>query len=160
MSQLPCALLFLSQSNLLEKLSCGCTLIRICVELRVELCVMIMLVFLKGNWMSSSGWSIGVTRLKVSVTGMSFVLGPFLEVSICRVASALVFEVWKCLHVGIFHLQSLEVLWNSPWLKIWICECAECRVPVQKVQTDQNGSSQCKCTCIHEFLFSLQELFP
>ena len=47
-------------------------------------------------------------------------------------------EVWKCLHVGIFHLQSLEVLMNSPWLVIYslMCECAECRVPVQKV--DQN----------------------
>ena len=42
--------------------------------------------------MSSSGWSIGVTRLKVSVTGMSFALGPFLEVSICRVASALLLK--------------------------------------------------------------------
>ena len=42
--------------------------------------------------MSSSGWSIGVTGLKVSVTGMSFALGPFLEVSICRVVSALVLK--------------------------------------------------------------------
>ena len=42
--------------------------------------------------MSSSGWSLGVTGLKVSVTGMSFAPGPFLEVSICRVASALVLK--------------------------------------------------------------------
>ena len=88
MSQLPCTLLFLSQSNWLERLSCGCTIIRVCVGF----CVEILLAFLKGNWMSSSGWSLGVTGLKVSVTGMSFALGPFLEVSICRVASALVLK--------------------------------------------------------------------
>ena len=92
MSRLPCTLLFLSQSNWLERLSCGCTIIRVHVELCVGLRVEILLAFLKGNWMSSSGWSIGVTGLKVSVTGMSFALGPFLEVSICRVASALVLK--------------------------------------------------------------------
>ena len=42
--------------------------------------------------MSSSGWSIGVTGLKASVTGMSFAPGLFLEVSIFRVASALVLK--------------------------------------------------------------------
>ena len=92
MSRLPCTLLFLSQSNWLERISCGCTIIRVCVELHVGLCVEILLAFLKGNWMSSSGWSTGVTGLKVSVTGMSFAPGPFLEVSICRVASALVLK--------------------------------------------------------------------
>ena len=92
MSRLPCTLFFLSQSNLLEILSWGYTLISIRVELCVRLHVVIMLAFLKDNWISSSGWSIGVTRLKVSVTGMSFALGPFLEVSICRVASALVLK--------------------------------------------------------------------
>ena len=92
MSQLPCTLLFLSRSNWLERLSCGCAIIRVCVELHVGLHVEILLAFLKGNWMSSSGWSIGVTGLEVSVTGISVALGPFLEVSICRVASALVLK--------------------------------------------------------------------
>ena len=83
-------MLFLSQSNLLERLSWGCVFIRI----HVEICVSIMLTFLMGSWMSSSG-SIGVTQLNVSVTGMSFPFwiklapGLFLEVSICRVVSAL-----------------------------------------------------------------------
>ena len=92
MSQLPCTLLFLSQSNWLERLSCGYTIIRVHVELRVGLRVEILLAFLKGYRMSSSGWSIGVTGLKVSVTGMSFAPGPFLEVTICRVTSALVLK--------------------------------------------------------------------
>ena len=79
-------------ADLLERLSWGCTLIRICVEIHVKIHVVIMLAFLMGSWMSSSGF-IGVTRLNVSLTGMSFpfwiklALGPFLEVSICRVVS-------------------------------------------------------------------------
>ena len=66
-----CAVFFLSQSNLLERLSWGCTLIRILVEIHVEIRVVIMLAFLMGSWMSSSGF-MGVTQLNVSVIGMSF----------------------------------------------------------------------------------------
>ena len=37
-------------------------------------------------------------------------------------------EVWKCLHIGNFHLQLLEVLqMNIPWLVVCslMCECTE-----------------------------------
>ena len=59
-------LLFLSWSNLLEKLSWDSTVIRIHV--------VIMFTATMSKWMLSSG-SIGVTQLSVSATGMSF---PFL----------------------------------------------------------------------------------
>ena len=160
MSRLPCTLLFLSRSNWLERLSCGCTIIRVRVELCVGLRVEILLAFLKGNWMSSS-WVVHWSYWTGSLCDWNVFCSGSLFGSVHLQGSLSIgVEVWKCLHVGIFHLQSLEVLWNCPWLKIWMCECAGCRVPVQKVQTDQNVSSQCKCPCIHEFLFSLQELFP
>ena len=52
-----------------------------------------------------------------------YILGSF---QVCGCLS-IVIEAWKCHCVGIFHLQLLEVLWNSPW----VCECAEHRVPIQ-----------------------------
>ena len=124
---------------MLERLSWGCTLFRIHVEICVELHVVIMLDFLKGNWMSSSG-SIGVTQLNVSVTGNVFSLldqvcsGSLLGSIHLQGCLSIHIEVWKCLHVGIFHLQSLEVLVNSSWLIFCslVCECTECKVPVQK----------------------------
>ena len=76
-------------------------------------------------------------------------------------------EVWKCLHVGNFHLQSVEVLlMNLPWLVVCslMCECtegcckmcAECRVPVQILIIPRKdlmvslsgGNSMCFSSCI------------
>ena len=62
--------LFLSQFNLLKKLSWDSTLIR--------MHVVIMLTAMMGNWMLSSG-SIWITQLSASATGMSF---PFLYITL------------------------------------------------------------------------------
>ena len=81
-----------------------------------------MLVFLKGNWMSFSG-SIGVTQLNVLVTGMSFPFwikfapGPFLEVSVCRVVSALMLKYGRAftLEISIFSHWKFS-RWTFPGL--------------------------------------------
>ena len=88
---------------------------------------------------------IGLSRIKSSAFKISSYAGPSVLGSIClQGCLGIDIKVWKCPHIGNFHLQSVEVFkMHFPWLIVCglMCECTEgccqvcteCRVSVEVI---------------------------